>query len=87
MQDSESNPISLGSDYAFHRASAVLSQNRGREIGKVFAEYKDKLLIVDGEIRKEHVYSIPETEVDLYGDKKVYLNISENSLREFEIMT
>ena len=43
MQDSESNPISLGSHYAFHRASAVLSQNRGREIGKVFAEYKDKL--------------------------------------------
>ena len=62
-------------------ASAVLSQNRDREIGKVFAEYKD------GEIRKEHVYSIPESEVDLYGDKKVYLNISENSLREFEIIT
>ena len=46
--------------------TAVLSQNRDREIGKVFAEHKDKLLIVDGEIRKEHVYSIPETEVDLY---------------------
>ena len=44
MEDSESNPISLGSYYAFHRASAVLSQNRDREIGKVFAEYKDKLL-------------------------------------------
>ena len=87
MQDSESNPISLGSYYAFHRASAVLNQNRDREIGKVFAEHKDKLLIVDGEIRKEHVYSIPESEVDLYGDKKVYLNISENSLKEFEIMT
>ena len=86
MLDSESNPISLGRYYAFHRASAVLSQDRDREIGKVFAEHKDKLFIVDG-IRKEHVYSIPETEVDLYGDKKVYLNISENSLREFEIMT
>ena len=36
----------------FTEPSAVLSQNRGREIGKVFAEYKDKLLIVDGEIKK-----------------------------------
>ena len=44
MLDSESNPISLGRYYAFHRASAVLSQDRDREIGKVFAEHKDKLL-------------------------------------------
>ena len=52
------------------------------EIGRVFAEYKDKLIIVDGEIKKEHVYLIPKNKVDLYGDKKVYLNISENSLKQ-----
>ena len=37
------------------------------------------MIIVDGEIKKEHVYLIPKNKVDLYGDKKVYLNISENS--------
>ena len=41
----------------------------GTENGKVFAEHKDKLLIVDGEIRKGHVFSIPETEVDLMAIK------------------
>jgi hypothetical protein len=33
--------------YASNRASAILSNNR--EIGRVFAEYKDKLVIIDGE--------------------------------------
>jgi hypothetical protein len=32
----------------------------------------------------EHVYLIPKNKVDLYGDKKVYLNVSENSLKQFE---
>jgi hypothetical protein len=35
-----------------HRAPAILSQNKDIEIGKLFAEYKDKLVIVDGEIKK-----------------------------------
>ena len=63
---------------------AILSQNKERIIGRVFAEYKDKLIIVDGEVKKEHVYLIPKNKVDLYGDKKIYLNVSENSLKEFE---
>jgi hypothetical protein len=75
---------SLGKYYASHRAPAILSQNKGREIGRVFAEYKDKLVIVDGEIKKEHVYLIPNNKVDLYGDKKVYLKVSESSLKQFE---
>ena len=66
------------------RAPAILSQNKDREIGRVFAEYKDKLIIVDGEVKKEHVYLIPKTKVDRYGDNQVYLNMSENSLKEFE---
>jgi hypothetical protein len=82
MEDSKSS--SLGKYYASHRALAILSQNKDREIGRIYAEYKDKLVIVDGEIKKEHVYLIPKNKVDLYGDKKVYLNISEISLKYFE---
>ena len=82
MKNSEAS--SLGTYYADHRAPAILSQNKDRENGRVFAEYKDKLIIVDGEVKKEHVYLIPKNKVDLYGDKKIYLNVSENSLKEFE---
>jgi hypothetical protein len=47
MQNSEANNIngSLGNYYAFHSASAILSQNKDREIGKLFAESNDKLLV------------------------------------------
>jgi hypothetical protein len=79
-----SRASSLGKYYASHRAPAILSQNKDREIGRVFAEYKDKLIIVDGVIKREHVYLIPKNKVDLYGDKKVYLNVSESSLKQFE---
>ena len=82
MTNSEAN--SLGNYYASCRASAILSQNRDKEIGKVFAEYKDKLVIIDGEDKKEHTYLIPKTKVDYYGDKKVYFNILEKSLKDFE---
>jgi hypothetical protein len=82
MKNSEAS--SLGTYYTDHKAPAILSQNKDREIGRVFAEYKDKLIIVDGEVKKEHVYLIPKNKVDLYGDNQVYLNMSENSLKEFE---
>ena len=45
----------------------------------MFAEYKDELVIIDGE------YLIPKTKVDRYGDNEVYFNLSEESLKEFEI--
>jgi hypothetical protein len=70
--------------YAFNRASAILNHNE-QEIGRVFAEYKDNLVIIDGENKKEREYLIPKSRVDRYGDKEVYLNISESSLKEFEI--
>jgi hypothetical protein len=79
-----SKASSLETYYADHRAPAILSQNKERRIGRVFAEYKDKLIIVGGEVKKEHVYLIPKTEVGRYGDNQVYLNMSENSLKEFE---
>ena len=51
----------------------------------MFVEYKDKLVIIDGELKKEHEYLIPKSKVDRYGEKEVYLNISVSSLKEFEI--
>jgi hypothetical protein len=78
--------------YASRRASAIIYYNedgksilQDREIGRVFAEYKDSLVVIDGENKKEHEYLIPKTKVHHYGDNQVYFNISENSLREFEI--
>ena len=83
--DANNVSVSLGNYYASHRASAILSHNKDREIGKVIAEYKDRLIVIDGEIKKEHVYFIPKIRVDHYSDKRVYFNIPENSLKEFEM--
>jgi hypothetical protein len=78
--------------YASHRAYAIINYNeisknitQGRDIGRVFAEYKDKLVVMNGQNKKECVYLILKTKVHRYGDMRVYLNMSENSLKEFEI--
>ena len=78
------NVIESLENYAFKRASAVVNHSE-REIGKVFAEYKDKLVIIDGENKKEHEYLIPKTKVHRCSDNQIYFNISETSLKEFEI--
>jgi hypothetical protein len=85
MQKSDSDNVNnlLDDYYASHRAPAII--NDKLKIGRVFAEYKDKLVIIDGEDKKEHEYLIPKSKVDRYGDKEVYFNISENTLKEFEI--
>jgi hypothetical protein len=41
--------------------------------------------MIDGENKKEHEYLISKVKVNNYGERKVYLNISEDSLKEFEI--
>jgi hypothetical protein len=85
MQKNESDNVNdlLEDFYASHRAPAII--NHKLQIGRVFAEYKDKLVIIDGEDKKEREYLIPKSKVDRYGEKEVYFNISENSLKEFEI--
>jgi hypothetical protein len=57
--------------YASHRASAIINYSEvsksiidGKEVGRVFAEFRDKLVIIDGENKKEHVYLIPKIKVD-----------------------
>jgi hypothetical protein len=78
------NVVKSLENYAFHRARAIINHS-GREIGKVFAEYKDNLVVIDGENKREHEYLIPKTKVHHHGDNQVYFDISENSLKEFEI--
>lgn len=51
----------------------------------MFAEVKDNLVIIAGKNKKELEYLIPKTKVDHCDDKQVYLNISGDSLKEFEI--
>ena len=80
MQTSEEDNVNY---YASHRAPAII--NHKLKIGRVFAAYRDNLVIIDGELKKEHEYLIPKSKVDRYGDKEVYLNITESSLKEFEI--
>ena len=92
MQNSEAhNNDSLQSYYAFHRVSAVLthkeiskSKLQHREIGTVLSEHENSLIVVAGKNRKEHVYLIPKTKVDHYGNNEVYFKIPESTLKEFE---
>ena len=76
---------SLGSYYASRRAPAIINSNGSdREIGRVFAEYKDRLLVIDGKNKKEHEYLIPKSRIDHFGDNQVYFNVTLSSLKEFE---
>ena len=69
--------------HASRRSPAIVNQNGyDREIGRVFAEYKEGLVIIDGENKKEHAYLIPRKRIDHYGDSQVYVNIAK---REFEV--
>jgi hypothetical protein len=80
MQKSEAEDVNY---YADHRAPAIIKHEL--IIGRVFAEYKDNLVIINDENKKEREYLIPKSRVDRYGDKEVYFNIAESSLNEFEI--
>jgi archaellum component FlaF (FlaF/FlaG flagellin family) len=86
---------SLENYYAFHRAVVIINYNKNdrtgkstiesRQIGRVFTDYKDNLVVIDGDNKKEHEYLIPKSKIDHYDDKKIFLNISYDSLNEFEI--
>jgi hypothetical protein len=85
MQKSDADIVnnSLDDYYASHRALAIIHDKL--KIGRVFTEYKDNLVIIDGENKKEREYLIPKSRGERYGEKEVYFNISESSLKEFEI--
>ncbi len=69
----------------FYSASALLNHELEREFGIVIAEAKNKLIVVDDEIIRKHVYLIPKTKLDHYGDQQMYFDIPESSLKHFEI--
>jgi hypothetical protein len=69
----------------FYSAQALLNHELEREFGTVIAEAKNKLIVVDDEIKREHVYLIPKTKLDHYGDQQMYFDITESSLKDFEI--
>ncbi len=53
--------------------------------GNVIAEYKDKLVIIEGESIKSHEYIIPKSTVDHYDGKNLFLNITRDALLEFNV--
>jgi hypothetical protein len=80
--DSASFGDSSGNYCMFYRAPAL---NHNREFGTVIAEAKNRLIIVDDEINREHVYLIPKTEVDHYSYNQIYFDVPETSLKDFEM--
>jgi hypothetical protein len=62
MQNNESNIDLVDDYYASNRALTIISHQL--KIGRVFAAYKDKLVIIDGEDKKEREYLIPKSKVD-----------------------
>jgi hypothetical protein len=42
--------------------------NKDKEIDRVLAEFKDKVVEIDGENKKEHEHLVPNTKVNLYSD-------------------
>jgi hypothetical protein len=75
----------LGNYCMFYNAPALLNHNREKEFGTVIAEAKNRLIIVDDEINRKHVYLIPKSKVDHYNNKQMYFNIPETSLKDFEM--
>jgi hypothetical protein len=96
----ENNETNINNDpfewnyYTFYRTPVLIKKKiisndgkstiLGREIGRVFAEYKDNLVVIDGENKKEREYLIPKRKIDHSNKKQIFLNISDDSLKEFE---
>lgn len=53
--------------------------------GNVIAEYKDKIVIIEGVNIKSHEYIVPKSTVDRYDERNVYLNIPRKTLLEFDV--
>lgn len=59
--------------------------NDRKPCGNVIAEYKDKLVIIEGTTVKSHEYIVSKSIIDYYDEKNIYLNISRDALLEFDI--
>jgi hypothetical protein len=75
-----------GDCYMFYSVPALLlDHDREREFGTIIAEAKNKLIVVDDETLREHVYLIPKTKVADYSQNQVYFRIPDYSLKDFEM--
>lgn len=72
-------------DSTYYSSRRILVVLHRREIGKVFAEVKDNLVVIAGENKKEHEYLIPKSKVTYFDEKHLIVSITDNSLKEFEI--
>lgn len=79
---SNNNTLFDSTYYSSRRIPVVLHR---REIGKVFAEVKDNLVVIAGENKKEHEYLIPKSKVSYFDEKQLHVSISDSSLKDFEI--
>jgi hypothetical protein len=79
INDSEAQAIrnSFDSDY--------YTSHQSREIGKVFTDIKGDLVVIAGENKKEDEYIIPRSVGSHCDVKQVFIDITANSLEEFEI--
>jgi hypothetical protein len=78
--------------YTFYRIPVIINDKiisndamstvTGREIGRVFAEYKENLVVIDGENKKDREYLIPKQKIDRYDKNQIFLNISDDSLKD-----
>ena len=96
----ENNETNINNDlfdwnyYTFYRIPVIINDKiisnngmstvTGRKIGRVFAEYKDNLVVIDGENKKDREYLILKQKIDRYDKNKIFLNISNDSLKDFE---
>ena len=48
--------------------------------GNVMAEYKDKIIIIEGDTIKSHEYIIPKSKVDHYDENDLHLKISRHDM-------
>jgi hypothetical protein len=52
--------------------------------GNVIAEYKDSIIVLDGEVIVSHEYMIPKSKVDNYNGRELFLNIPYKMLLNFD---
>jgi hypothetical protein len=65
------------------RSKKVVKTKDERSCGNLMAEYKDSIIIIDGDI-KSREYVVPKSKVIHYNGNEIYLDISYYMLSSFE---
>jgi hypothetical protein len=51
-----------------------------KDCGNLVAVYGDKIVVIEGYIVKSHEFIVPNSKVDHFDEKDVYLNISRDDM-------